>query len=522
MGKEIQKVVLTVLDGWGINQENDGNAIYLANPSNFNRLFEKYPHSLMKAHGSSVGLPENQMGGSEVGHLSIGAGRVIYQELSALNKHIEAGEFQRNENLLNVMRKAKETGHKLHVMGLLSPGGVHSHQNHLYIIMQMAKEMEIDEVYIHAFLDGRDVSPTSARAYIRYLKDKIRITGIGKIASLSGRYYAMDRDERWDRIKLAYDAMAKGEGRKALNAREAVENSYAEGVTDEFLVPTVITDEEGSPISLISDGDSLIYFNFRADRARELTRMFLDSKLDVFPEEKKLKVNMVCMTRYMNDLEMDVAFEVGNVDLTLGELISSKGLKQLRIAETEKFAHVTYFFSGGRETFFEGEERKLIPSPKVATYDKCPEMSAKEIMDATISAIKSGEYHFILVNFANSDMVGHTGKIDAAINAVKCVDECLGEIEKACKDNKTTLIVTADHGNSDEMIDPVTGEINTAHSLAPVPFIIVQDDVSEVEENAELKDIAPTVLDIMGIEKPFQMTGRSVIKSRVEYKTLFD
>ncbi len=508
--KKYRPVVLVVLDGWGAAPPGPGNAIRLARTPNCDQLMAEFPSTSLPAHGRAVGLPDGQMGGSEVGHLCLGAGRIVYQDLSYLNHMIQTGEFQRNSVLLTAMNQAALSGKALHLMGLVSPGGVHSHQDHIYTLVEMAREAGVSRVYVHAFLDGRDVAPASALEFLDALDRRLGQIGLGTVATVSGRYYAMDRDTRWDRVKLAWDAMVHSRGRTARNAREAVEKSYAEDATDEFVVPTVILDEQGSPVGPVRDGDSAIFFNFRGDRARELTRAFSFDGFDGFDRGERPKVNFVCMMKYL-DADIPVAFAAPEPRDGLAETLAKAGKTQLHLAETEKFAHVTFFFNGGREEPFSGEERILIPSPRVATYDLAPEMSARSIAAEAVLRILSGEHDFIIINFANGDMVGHTGKLGPTIAAVETVDECIGDVWRAARTALGAMIVTADHGNADEMIDPVSGQPSTAHSLNPVPFILAGTDARKLRDGGDFADVAPTVLELMGIQPPAAMTGRSLI-----------
>ncbi len=508
--KKYRPVVLVVLDGWGVAPPGPGNAIGLARTPNCDGLMDEFPSTTLPAHGRAVGLPDGQMGGSEVGHLCLGAGRIVYQDLSYLNHMIQTGEFQRNPVLLGAMDQAAQTGKALHLMGLVSPGGVHSHQDHIYTLVGMAREAGIAELYVHAFLDGRDVAPASALEFLDALEDRLSRLGLGQVATVSGRYYSMDRDTRWDRVKLSWDAMVHSRGRTARTAREAVERSYAEGVTDEFVVPTVILDAQGSPVGPVRNGDSAIFFNFRGDRARELTRVFNLDEFDGFDRGERPEVNFVCMMKYL-DADVPVAFAAPEPQDGLAETLAEAGKTQLRLAETEKFAHVTFFFNGGREQPFPGEERILIPSPRVATYDLAPEMSARAIAREAVDRIGSGKYDFVVINFANGDMVGHTGKLAPAIAAVETVDECVGQVWHAASAAAGAMIVTADHGNADEMIDPVSGKPSTAHSLNPVPFILAGAGVRKLRDGGDFGDVAPTVLKLLGIQPPAAMTGRSLI-----------
>jgi len=450
------------------------------------------------------------MGNSEVGHTNIGAGRIVYQELTRITKSIKDEDFFENRVLLKAIENCKKNGSKLHLMGLLSDGGVHSHNTHLYALLEMAKREGLEEVYVHCFLDGRDVPPTSGRGYVQQLVEKVRNLGVGKVATVMGRYYAMDRDKRWERVQKAYDAMVLGKGEYCESAVTAVERSYNNDVTDEFVIPTVIT-ENGKPVSVIEENDSVIFYNFRPDRARQITRTLVDPDFNGFERAKGFfPVYFVCMTQYDEEMpNVSVAFEPEELTNTFGEYISKKGYKQLRIAETEKYAHVTFFFNGGVESTYEGEDRVLIPSPKVATYDMKPEMSAYEVTDEVLKRIHSREYDVIVLNYANCDMVGHTGSFDAAVKAVEAVDECVGKVVEAVKAQDGIIIITADHGNADQMIDYETGGAHTAHTTNVVPLILIGKD-AELKKG-RLADIAPTMLDLMGLEKPSEMTGESLI-----------
>jgi len=506
-------VMLIVLDGWGYSEETRGNALAQANLPNYSRLRANYPNTLLKASGEEVGLPKGQMGNSEVGHLNIGAGRVVYQELTRIFKAIEDGEFFTNPQFLDIMDKAKQTGKALHLMGLLSDGGVHSHIDHLYALLKLAKQRGLDKVYIHCFLDGRDVLPDIAKTYIAALEGKCRELGVGKIASISGRYYAMDRDHRWDRVKMAWDALVLGRGEMAATAAAAVEQSYERKAQDEFVLPTVLLDGP-VPTALIKDGDSVIFFNFRADRARQITRAFVDRDFDGFDREKNVKVNYVCLTQYDATIDAPVAFPPQNLSNTLGKVLSDKGLKQLRIAETEKYAHVTFFFNGGVEEPNPGEDRILIPSPNVPTYNLKPEMSAQEVTQAIIEKLNAGEHDVIIVNFANPDMVGHTGVLEATVKAVEAVDRCLGEVLQVLEAKQGVAMITADHGNAEEKIDPHSGATLTAHTTNLVPFLLVGDRFKgmALRSGASLRDVAPTLLEVLGVDKPAEMTGTSLLK----------
>lgn len=503
-------VVLVVLDGWGHAPAGPGNAITAARTPNFNKLIAEFPWTTLYAHGTAVGLPEGQMGGSEVGHLCLGAGRIVYQDLTYLNKLIESGEFQRNEVILNAMNAAAASGRALHLLGLVSPGGVHSHQNHIYTLVEMAKKAGVSSVYVHAFLDGRDVSPASALPFIDELEERLASIGLGQIATVSGRYYAMDRDNRWDRTALAWDAMVHGKGVAARTARGAIEASYDKGITDEFVLPSVMMDGSGNPTATIADGDSVMFFNFRGDRARQLTQAFNFDDFAQFDRGERPHVNYVCMMKYL-DGDIPVAFSTPEPSDGLAETLSRAGKTQVHIAETEKFAHVTFFFNGGREEPFEGEQRILVPSPKVATYDLAPEMSAAGVADEAVRAIGSGEFDFAVVNFANCDMVGHTGVMEAAVKAIEVADESLGKVWEAVRAAGGVLLVTADHGNADEMIDPSTGGPSTAHSLNPVPFIVAGTDARSLRDDGDFGDVAPTVLELMRVQQPAAMAGASLI-----------
>lgn len=511
MSKLNAPIALVILDGWGIGRKDDpNNAISQSETPHMTLLNEMYPHTTLACSGEAVGLPDGQMGNSEVGHLNIGAGRIVYQELTRISKAIKDGDFFENEVLLNVIRQVKKNGSALHLMGLLSDGGVHSHCNHLYALLELAKRQGIEQVYIHAFLDGRDVPPSSALGYIDDLESKITEIGVGKIATISGRYFAMDRDKRWERVEKAYAAMVYRQGQQAPTARAAVEQAYTGGETDEFVKPTVIASCGNCGIKA---NDGAIFFNFRPDRARQLTRVFVDKDFAGFDRANAfMPLAFATMTQYDETLPVAVAYPPQYLKNTLGEVFSAAGLTQLRIAETEKYAHVTFFFSGGEEKPFENEERILIQSPKVATYDLQPEMSAVQVTDKVVEAIKSGKYDLIVLNYANGDMVGHTGKLRAAISAVATVDKCVGRVVDAIRDRGGITLITADHGNAECMLDEATGEPFTAHTTNKVPFILV----SERHRNAKLHsgrlaDISPTVLELAGMAKPAEMTGASLL-----------
>jgi 2,3-bisphosphoglycerate-independent phosphoglycerate mutase len=504
-------VMLMILDGFGVNEKEDGNAVKAAYKPNYDRLFATYPYTELSASGMNVGLPRGQMGNSEVGHLNIGAGRIIYQELTRITKEIEEETFFKNEALNYAIDKALENNSALHLLGLLSDGGVHSHIDHLKALIKMAKNKGLSRVYIHAFLDGRDVPPTSGKNFITDIEGYMKEVGVGKIATLSGRYYAMDRDKRWERVELAYNAIVKSQGEFLNSASEAIERSYHDNKTDEFVLPTVIMDE-GMPVARIKNNDSIIFFNFRPDRAREITRALNDKVFEGF-ERENLLLNFVTMTQYDKTIEdVTIAYHPQSYNNTLGEYISSKGKKQLRMAETEKYAHVTFFFNGGIEAPNEGEDRVLIQSPKVATYDLKPEMSAYEMTDEVISRLDSDEYDMIILNYANPDMVGHTGVFEAAKKAVEIVDICLGRVVEKVLEKEGAVFITADHGNAEQMVDYSTGEPMTSHTTGPVPFIFVSNSAKPLREGGVLADIAPTMLEVMGLETPKEMTGKSLIK----------
>ena len=502
--------MLMILDGFGINKNEKGNSIKLANTSNIDKLMKTYPITEIHTSGLDVGLPEGQMGNSEVGHTNIGAGRIVYQELTRITKSIEDGDFFGIPELVKAIENCKKNKSKLHIMGLLSDGGVHSHIRHLYALLELAKRKDFEDVYVHCFLDGRDTPPASGENYISELEKKMAEKGIGKIASICGRYYAMDRDKRYERIKKAYDALVNGIGNKENTAIQAIEKSYQEEKFDEFVEPTVIC-TNNEPVAKIEENDSIIFYNFRPDRAREITRAIVDEKFDGF-ERKYFKTYFVCFTQYDETMpNVEIAFKPEKIENTFGEYISKKGLTQLRIAETEKYAHVTFFFNGGEEKQYKGEDRILVPSPKVPTYDLKPEMSANEVTEKVIEAINSKKYNCIILNYANPDMVGHTGNLEATIKAIETIDNAVGKVVKEIQKQNGVLIITADHGNAEQMIDNKTGEPHTAHTTNPVPLILIGMENIELKQG-KLADIAPTMLDIMGLEKPKEMTGNSIIK----------
>jgi 2,3-bisphosphoglycerate-independent phosphoglycerate mutase len=504
-------VMLMILDGFGISDKVDGNAVRAAHKPNYDALFQKYPHTQLGASGMDVGLPEGQMGNSEVGHLNIGSGRIIYQELTRITKAVADGDFFTNSAFLEAIENAIRNNSSLHLLGLLSDGGVHSHISHLKALLKLAHEKGLKKVFVHGFLDGRDVPPSSALGFVLEIEKYMKELGTGKIATISGRYYAMDRDNRWERVQLAYDAMVLGKGETALSGAEAVEKSYHDNKTDEFVLPTVIS-KDGKPSGKIENNDSVIFFNFRPDRAREITRAINDKEFQGFKRET-LNLHYVTFTQYDKTLQgVHVAYTPDSFENTLGEYVSKKGKKQLRIAETEKYAHVTFFFNGGVEAPNSNEDRGLIPSPKVATYDLQPEMSAYEVCDEVVKRIDSDEYDMIILNFANPDMVGHTGVFEAAKKAIEAVDVCLGKTVERILSKDGTVFITADHGNAETMIDFSTGEPMTAHTTEPVPFIYVAKDAKPMRESGILADIAPTMLQVMGLEVPKEMTGKTLIK----------
>ncbi|MGI6091859.1 MAG: 2,3-bisphosphoglycerate-independent phosphoglycerate mutase [Veillonellaceae bacterium] len=511
MSKLKTPIALVIMDGWGVGCADDpSNAISHSETPHLTLLSELYPSTTLACSGEAVGLPNGQMGNSEVGHLNIGAGRIVYQELTRISKAIKDGDFFTNKVLTGVIEKAKAAGGALHLLGLVSDGGVHSHIEHLYALLELAKRHGLTEVYVHAFLDGRDVPPSSAIDYLAALENKIAELGIGKIATISGRYYAMDRDKRWERVEKAYAALVYRQGITAPTAREAIKQAYERGETDEFVQPTVIA---GPDDWAIKPNDGVIFFNFRPDRSRQLTRTFVDRDFRGFDRKKGyLPLAFATMTQYDETLDVDVAYPPQYLKNTLGEIFSQAGLNQLRIAETEKYAHVTFFFSGGEEKPFANEDRILVPSPKVATYDLKPEMSAVEVTDKVVKAINSGKYDLIILNYANGDMVGHTGKMGAAVNAVATVDKCVGRVVDAMRDRGGITLITADHGNCECMIDPDTGGPLTCHTTNVVPFIMV----SEHHRNAKLRpgklaDISPTILELAAMQIPPEMTGQSLI-----------
>ena len=502
--------MLMILDGFGINNSESGNAVKTANTPNIDKLMKTCPTTEIYTSGLNVGLPDGQMGNSEVGHTNIGAGRIVYQELTRITKSIEDGDFFSIPEFIGAIENCKKNNSKLHIMGLLSDGGVHSHMRHLFGLLELAKRKDFEDVYVHCFLDGRDTPPASAEGYIMKLEEKMKEKGVGKIASICGRFYSMDRDKRWNRVQKAYDAIVNGIGEKQTSAITAIEGSYQKEIFDEFVEPTVICNGD-IPVATISKNDSVIFFNFRPDRAREITRVLVDTDFSDFETKKDLNLYFVCMTQYDETMpNVNIAFKPTKLINTFGEYISNKGLTQLRIAETEKYAHVTFFFNGGDEKQYEGEDRILIPSPKVETYDLKPEMSAPEVTEKVVEAIKSKKYDSIILNYANPDMVGHTGSLEAAVKAIETVDSCVAEVVEAMKENGGVILITADHGNSEQMIDYTTGEPHTAHTTNPVPLMLVGMENAKLK-SGRLADLAPTMLDIMGLEKPEEMSGESLL-----------
>jgi 2,3-bisphosphoglycerate-independent phosphoglycerate mutase len=504
-----KRTVLVVLDGFGERAEKDGNAIRLARTPAFEALYREFPHTLINTSGLAVGLPEGQMGNSEVGHMNMGSGRIVYQELTRINKSIHDGDFFTNAALVDAIDKAKANGKALHLLGLTSPGGVHSSLEHAYAIVELAKRHGLTKVYWHAFLDGRDTPPKSASSYLRQVEHRLSKIGVGRIATVVGRYYAMDRDNRWDRVQLAYNLLTRAAGEVAQESSAAVEKRYAQGETDEFIKPIVI-----DPAGVISDGDAVVFFNFRADRAREMTRALTAESFDAFDRGPRIKLAAyVCLTQYDASFPLAVAFPPQSLKMILGEYLANLGLAQFRTAETEKYAHVTFFFNGGREEPFPREERRLVPSPKdVATYDLKPAMSAEDVADGVCRAIDSEQYAFLLVNFANPDMVGHTGVLPAAISAVDTIDHCIGRIINSARAHDTAVVITADHGNCETMVDE-NGHPHTAHTTNPVPFIVMDERQKgkALLSDGRLCDVAPTVLALMGLEQPQEMEGHSLL-----------
>ena len=506
-------VVLMILDGYGLNENPEANAIAMANTPVMDRLMAEYPFKKGYASGMSVGLPDGQMGNSEVGHMNMGAGRIVYQELTRITKDIQDGTFFENPEMMMAINNCKIRNSDLHIFGLLSDGGVHSHNTHLYALLEMAKRNGLDRVYVDCFLDGRDTPPRSGIDFLAQLEEKMKEIGVGKISMISGRYYAMDRDNNYDRVQIAYDAMTKGEGLKAASSAEAIQASYDRDESDEFVKPTVIMDGD-KPVSLIKDNDSVVFFNFRPDRAREITHCFCDNDFTFFDRGPRKKVFFVCFKDYDPEIpNKEIAFKKVDVTNTFGEWLAAQGMKQARIAETEKYAHVTFFFNGGVEEPNEGEDRILVRSPKdVPTYDLKPEMSAYGVLDKLLAAIESDQYDVIVINFANPDMVGHTGVLPAAVKAVEVVDDCVGKAVDAIVKKDGVLFICADHGNCEQMINYETGAPHTAHTTNPVPFILVNYDKDyTLAEGGVLADIVPTLIQVMGKEQPKEMTGKSLL-----------
>lgn len=503
---------IIILDGFGIRDEKMGNAVRQANTPNFDRYWKKFAHNQLQASGEAVGLPEGQMGNSEVGHLNIGAGRIVYQSLTRVNLSIKEGDFFEKEAFLKSMQHAKEKGKSLHIFGLLSDGGVHSHINHLFAMLKLAKDNGLENVYVHAFLDGRDVGPQTAKTYIEQTEDKMKELGVGKIATISGRYYSMDRDKRWERVKKAYDAMVYGEGPKYQSPFEVIDDSYENGIYDEFVIPSVITDAINEPVGKVQDEDSIIFYNFRPDRAIQISRTFANEDFRDFDRGENVPKNLdfVMLTNFSESVDGYVAYKPVNLDNTVGEVLAQNDMKQLRIAETEKYPHVTFFMSGGRENEFPGEKRVLVDSPKVATYDLKPEMSVYEVTDNLLEELDSKQHNAVLLNFANPDMVGHSGMLAPTIKAIEAVDECLGKVVDKIIELGGNAIITADHGNSDE-VTTLEGDPMTAHTTNPVPVIVTGNDI-ELRDGGILADLSPTLLDLLNVKQPKEMTGESLIK----------
>ncbi len=505
-------LALIIIDGWGYSAAREGNAIALAATPFYDELCEKYPQTLLEAHGSRVGLPAGVMGNSEVGHLNIGAGRVIRMDVSLVDHEIDTGEFFQNQVLLHAVHHARDTGRSLHLMGLISDGQVHSSLTHLYALLKMAKDERVERVFVHCFLDGRDTPPSSAVQYISALQRKMKEIGIGEIASVTGRYYAMDRDKRWERTQRAYDVLTKAIGLRETDPLVAIEESYARGITDEFVEPVAIVRTDGSPVATIENGDSVVFFNFRPDRARQLTRALTVAGFSEFPAEALPQLEFVCFTMYDATFNLPIAFPPRQHRNVLAEVWDHFRVRNYRLAETEKYAHVTYFFNGGVEKEHECERRLLVPSPKVATYDLQPEMSAFKVTDKVLRAIDDGDTDIFVINFANPDMVGHTGKLDKTIEACQYVDSCLGWITKRMREARGITLITADHGNAEQMIDPTTGSPHTAHTINPVPLHLIDENSIGIKlrEGGALEDIAPTLLALLDLEKPGEMTGRDL------------
>ena len=504
-------LALLILDGWGYRENTQQNAVFHANTPVLDQLNAKYPNSLISGSGIDVGLPDGQMGNSEVGHINIGSGRIVYQELTRISKSIDDGEFDSNPALTAAVDAAIKAEGAVHIMGLLSPGGVHSHQDHIEAMCRLAVKRGANKVYLHAFLDGRDTPPRSAKSGLAHFEELFKTLGTGQIASVIGRYYAMDRDNRWDRVSQAYELITEGKSlHQAANAVDAIEAAYARDENDEFVGSTAIPDAQGN-LAKLTDNDALIFMNFRADRARQITRSFINADFDGFERTVTPKINFVMLTEYAADIKASIAYPSSDLVNTLGETLQNQGLTQLRISETEKYAHVTFFFNGGKEEPFNGEERILVQSPKVATYDLQPEMSSAELTDKLVAAIESTEYDVIICNYPNGDMVGHTGNFDAAVKACEAVDTCIGRVVEALDKVGGECLITADHGNAEQMTDESTGQAHTAHTSELVPLIYVGRD-AEIESGGRLSDLAPTMLTLMGQDVPAEMTGRSIIK----------
>lgn len=505
-------VVLMILDGYGLNDNCDHNAVCEGKTPIMDQLMSQCPFVKGNASGLAVGLPDGQMGNSEVGHLNMGAGRIVYQELTRITKSIQDGDFFDVPEFLQAVENCRKNNSALHLWGLVSDGGVHSHNTHIYGLLELAKRGGLENVYVHCFLDGRDTPPASGKEFVEALEAKMKEIGVGKVASVMGRYYAMDRDNRWDRVERAYNALTKGEGKTAESAAAGIQASYDEGANDEFVEPFVVT-EEGKPVAVVEDGDSVIFFNFRPDRAREITRAFCDDDFNGFARSKRLDLVYVCFTDYDDTIANKlVAFKKEGIVNTFGQFLADHNMTQARIAETEKYAHVTFFFNGGVEEPNKGEDRILVPSPKVATYDLQPEMSAPAVCDKLVEAIKSDKYDVVIINFANPDMVGHTGIEGAAIKAIETVDNCVGRAVEAIKEVNGVMFICADHGNAEQLVDYITGDPFTAHTTNPVPFILVNADPSyKLREGGCLADIAPTLIELMGMDQPKEMTGKSLL-----------
>ena len=504
--------VLMILDGYGLNDSTTGNAVYEGRTPVMDKLMAECPFVKGNASGMAVGLPDGQMGNSEVGHLNMGAGRIVYQDLTKITKAIKDGDFFENKALLAACENVKKNDSALHMFGLVSDGGVHSHIEHIFGLLELAKRQGIEKVYIHCFLDGRDTPPASGKEYVEQLEAKMKEHGVGQVASVMGRYYAMDRDNRWDRVEKAYNALVKGVGETAESGPAGIQASYDAGATDEFVLPTVVV-KDGAPAATIKDNDSVIFFNFRPDRAREISRTFCDDQFEGFDRGARIQTTFVCFTDYDVTIPNKlVAFTKDEITNTFGEFLAAHNMTQARIAETEKYAHVTFFFNGGVEEPNKGEDRILVKSPKVATYDLKPEMSAFEVCDKLVDAIKSDKYDVIIINFANPDMVGHTGVEEAAVKAIEAVDECVGRAIDAVKEVNGQMFICADHGNAEQLIDPESGEPFTAHTTNPVPFVLVNADPAyKLREGGCLADIAPTLIELMGMEQPEEMTGKSLL-----------